>query len=200
MELKHDSYGETLGFFSDSDHDYHRSSSGYLDVDVVSVHDPADDGRMVCQVPGCGKDLTNLKEYHLRYRICEVHIRLSQVWVWGGGATTKKSAGGCMAFGRLAGLGGAAAMANRQGSRYWLYCRHYCLSVCLLFIVFLSAYCAHPGTHLLVQTKFKWIDEVISFPVLPSPPNQLHTAVACVVLCFAGAQGGAPAALLPGMW
>ncbi len=28
---------------------------------------------------GCGKDLSGLKEYHQRYRICEVHIRLPQV-------------------------------------------------------------------------------------------------------------------------
>lgn len=28
---------------------------------------------------GCGKDLTALKEYHQRYRICEVHIKLPQV-------------------------------------------------------------------------------------------------------------------------
>ena len=82
QQVQHDSDGEPLGFDSDSDH-HHRSSSGNLDVDVVSVHDPADDGRMVCQVPGCGKDLTNLKEYHLRYRICEVHIRLSQVGLAG---------------------------------------------------------------------------------------------------------------------
>ncbi|KAI8476194.1 MAG: SBP domain-containing protein, partial [Monoraphidium minutum] len=34
---------------------------------------------MVCQVPGCGKDLTGLKDYHQRYRICAVHIRLPQV-------------------------------------------------------------------------------------------------------------------------
>lgn len=50
--------------------------------DVVALHDVADDsGLMVCQVPGCGKDLTNLKEYHQRYRICDVHIKLQQVSV-----------------------------------------------------------------------------------------------------------------------
>ncbi len=48
--------------------------------DVVALHDVADDsGLMVCQVPGCGKDLSNLKEYHQRYRICDVHIKLQQV-------------------------------------------------------------------------------------------------------------------------
>lgn len=31
------------------------------------------------QVAGCGKDLAPLKEYHQRYRICEVHIKLPQV-------------------------------------------------------------------------------------------------------------------------
>lgn len=38
-----------------------------------------DPQKMVCQVPGCGKDLTGLKDYHQRYRICAVHIRLPQV-------------------------------------------------------------------------------------------------------------------------
>ncbi|GFR47637.1 hypothetical protein Agub_g9379 [Astrephomene gubernaculifera] len=48
--------------------------------DVVALHDVGDDnGLMVCQVPGCGKDLSNLKEYHQRYRICDVHIKLQQV-------------------------------------------------------------------------------------------------------------------------
>ncbi|KAG2485925.1 hypothetical protein HYH03_015369 [Edaphochlamys debaryana] len=47
--------------------------------DVVALNDVYDDGLMVCQVPGCGKDLTNLKEYHQRYRICDVHIKLQQV-------------------------------------------------------------------------------------------------------------------------
>lgn len=39
--------------------------------------DPAD--KMVCQVAGCCKDLSALKDYHQRYRICDVHIRLPQV-------------------------------------------------------------------------------------------------------------------------
>lgn len=48
--------------------------------DIVALHDVGDDnGLMVCQVPGCGKDLTALKEYHQRYRICDVHIKLQQV-------------------------------------------------------------------------------------------------------------------------
>ncbi|GLC42081.1 hypothetical protein PLESTB_001066100 [Pleodorina starrii] len=48
--------------------------------DVVALHDVGDDNSlMVCQVPGCGKDLSNLKEYHQRYRICDVHIKLQQV-------------------------------------------------------------------------------------------------------------------------
>ncbi|KXZ55451.1 hypothetical protein GPECTOR_2g1000 [Gonium pectorale] len=49
-------------------------------TNVVALHDAGDDnGLMECQVPGCGKDLTNLKEYHQRYRICDVHIKLQQV-------------------------------------------------------------------------------------------------------------------------
>ncbi|CAD7700491.1 unnamed protein product [Ostreobium quekettii] len=35
--------------------------------------------QLVCQVPGCGKELDNLKEYHQRYRICDIHIKLPQV-------------------------------------------------------------------------------------------------------------------------
>ena len=31
------------------------------------------------QVAGCGKDLSFLKDYHQRYRVCEVHIKLTQV-------------------------------------------------------------------------------------------------------------------------
>ena len=31
------------------------------------------------QVAGCGKDLSFLKDYHQRYRVCEVHIKLPQV-------------------------------------------------------------------------------------------------------------------------
>jgi hypothetical protein len=38
-----------------------------------------DKDKMSCQVPGCGKDLTGLKDYHQRYRICDVHIKLPQV-------------------------------------------------------------------------------------------------------------------------
>lgn len=46
---------------------------------TVISEDVADDQKMICQVPGCGKDLTWLKDYHQRYRICDVHIRLPQV-------------------------------------------------------------------------------------------------------------------------
>lgn len=35
--------------------------------------------KMVCQVAGCGKSLEELKDYHQRYRICDVHIKLPQV-------------------------------------------------------------------------------------------------------------------------
>jgi SBP domain len=42
--------------------------------------DNDDHGRLlVCQVPGCGRDLAGLKEYHQRYRICDTHIKLPQV-------------------------------------------------------------------------------------------------------------------------
>ncbi|GFH27360.1 uncharacterized protein HaLaN_25667, partial [Haematococcus lacustris] len=34
---------------------------------------------MVCQVAGCGRDLRGLKDYHQRYGICELHIKLPQV-------------------------------------------------------------------------------------------------------------------------
>jgi hypothetical protein len=36
-------------------------------------------GQLVCQVPGCGRDLAGLKEYHQRHRICDGHIKLPQV-------------------------------------------------------------------------------------------------------------------------
>jgi hypothetical protein len=32
-----------------------------------------------CQVPGCDRPLGDLKDYHQRYRICDVHIKLPQV-------------------------------------------------------------------------------------------------------------------------
>jgi hypothetical protein len=61
----------------------HGAQQHHFLGDVVALHDVGDDnGLMVCQVPGCGKDLSNLKEYHQRYRICDVHIKLQQV---GGG-------------------------------------------------------------------------------------------------------------------
>jgi hypothetical protein len=41
--------------------------------------------RLICQVPGCGKDLSGLKDYHQRYRICAVHIKLPQVGAHGWG-------------------------------------------------------------------------------------------------------------------
>ncbi|EFJ50415.1 hypothetical protein VOLCADRAFT_80184 [Volvox carteri f. nagariensis] len=57
----------------------HHQQHQYLG-DVIALHDVGDDnGLMVCQVPGCGKDLSGLKEYHQRYRICDVHIKLQQV-------------------------------------------------------------------------------------------------------------------------
>jgi len=47
---------------------------------TVVLSDSLEDGdRMICQVAGCCNDLTHLKEYHQRYRICEVHIKLPQV-------------------------------------------------------------------------------------------------------------------------
>jgi hypothetical protein len=49
---------------------------------AVTIGDGGDgdgDQRLVCQVPGCGKDLAGLKDYHQRYRICDTHIKLPQV-------------------------------------------------------------------------------------------------------------------------
>lgn len=36
-------------------------------------------GPVVCQVDGCGADLTGLKEYHQRYKICEYHLKVSSI-------------------------------------------------------------------------------------------------------------------------
>ncbi|GMH40654.1 hypothetical protein BSKO_08558 [Bryopsis sp. KO-2023] len=36
-------------------------------------------GPVVCQVEGCGADLTGLKEYHQRYKICEYHLKVSSI-------------------------------------------------------------------------------------------------------------------------
>ncbi|GIL66303.1 hypothetical protein Vafri_19898 [Volvox africanus] len=66
--------GSNRGHGTSQYHQHHFLS------DVVALHDVGDDnGLMVCQVPGCGKDLSHLKEYHQRYRICDVHIKLQQV-------------------------------------------------------------------------------------------------------------------------
>jgi len=47
---------------------------------VIHSKPPATDTEnMVCQVPGCGKDLGCMKEYHQRYRVCETHIRLPAI-------------------------------------------------------------------------------------------------------------------------
>jgi hypothetical protein len=35
----------------------------------------------VCQVDGCYADLTGLRDYHLRYKICEYHLKVrGRVW------------------------------------------------------------------------------------------------------------------------
>lgn len=31
----------------------------------------------VCQVEGCYADLKGLRDYHLRYKICEYHLKVS---------------------------------------------------------------------------------------------------------------------------
>jgi len=36
-------------------------------------------GPVVCQVDGCGADLSSLKEYHQRYKICEYHLKVSSI-------------------------------------------------------------------------------------------------------------------------
>ncbi|KAF8073156.1 SPL3 [Scenedesmus sp. PABB004] len=33
----------------------------------------------VCQVEGCGTDLRGLRDYHLRYKICEYHLKVSSI-------------------------------------------------------------------------------------------------------------------------
>ncbi|WIA40659.1 hypothetical protein OEZ86_004365 [Tetradesmus obliquus] len=48
-------------------------------VPVLPGPDEGGEQKLVCQVPGCGRDLAGLKEYHQRYRICDVHIKLPQV-------------------------------------------------------------------------------------------------------------------------
>jgi hypothetical protein len=40
-----------------------------------------DGGKIICQVPGCGREVAGLKDYHQRYRICALHIKLPQVMV-----------------------------------------------------------------------------------------------------------------------
>ena len=37
------------------------------------------DGHAKCQVEGCGADLALLKSYHLRYKICEIHLKADHV-------------------------------------------------------------------------------------------------------------------------
>lgn len=54
-----------------------------IDANTVALLDlplAADDpAKLTCQVAGCGKHLGDLKDYHQRYRICDVHIKLPQV-------------------------------------------------------------------------------------------------------------------------
>ncbi|CAD7696012.1 unnamed protein product [Ostreobium quekettii] len=63
-------------------------SSGSPRTDLTPTSIPADvpvlasdtsNLQLVCQVSGCGMDLENLKEYHQRYRICDIHIKLPRV-------------------------------------------------------------------------------------------------------------------------
>lgn len=61
------------------DADSIRRCGDTLSEDSLAPPELTEDGKLACQVPGCGKDLTGLKEYHQRYRICEVHIKLPQV-------------------------------------------------------------------------------------------------------------------------
>lgn len=34
---------------------------------------------LVCQVPGCNADLSGLRDYHQRYKICEVHVKVDHL-------------------------------------------------------------------------------------------------------------------------
>eukprot|EP00798_Chlamydomonas_sp_ICE-L_P013229 gene13229-19070_t len=48
-------------------------------VPVLQGPPPEGANALVCQVLGCSNDLIDLKEYHHKYHICDVHIRLPQV-------------------------------------------------------------------------------------------------------------------------
>jgi hypothetical protein len=43
----------------------------------------ADDGEVRCQVEGCGLDLSRVKEYHRKHRVCEAHTKSPRVVVAG---------------------------------------------------------------------------------------------------------------------
>jgi hypothetical protein len=45
----------------------------------AAAADAGIDDALVCQVPGCGGDLSHCKDYHQRHRICEVHFKAPQV-------------------------------------------------------------------------------------------------------------------------
>lgn len=46
---------------------------------IVISSKPASGETMACQVAGCGKDLSGLKDYHQRYHVCEKHIKLPAI-------------------------------------------------------------------------------------------------------------------------
>eukprot|EP00803_Ostreobium_quekettii_P000870 evm.model.scf_84.8 EVM.evm.TU.scf_84.8 scf_84:100946-101266(-) len=35
--------------------------------------------RCVCQVEGCSNNLTGLRDYHVRYKICDLHLKVSSI-------------------------------------------------------------------------------------------------------------------------
>lgn len=56
----------------------HQTSTGKRNKAAASGSSAAG-GAPTCQVPGCARDLSRLKDYHQRYRICDVHIKLPEV-------------------------------------------------------------------------------------------------------------------------
>ncbi|CAD7698053.1 unnamed protein product [Ostreobium quekettii] len=52
-----------------------------FDVAVAQTSSPtaARTTRCVCQVEGCSNNLTGLRDYHVRYKICDLHLKVSSI-------------------------------------------------------------------------------------------------------------------------
>lgn len=59
-----------------------RRTSERAAVKRYAVLKPKPNGP-TCQVEGCGEDLSGLKEYHIRYRICEEHLKIDFIIIDG---------------------------------------------------------------------------------------------------------------------